>query len=137
MAHILIIDDDAALRRALERHLQAAGHRCTSFVDGRELLEKMDGLDAAVDLVLLDISMPEFDGESAFAFLHLAPADAHDGPGEPAMRIQDPPPVLIITGLPADDARLVALRAAPQVKAVLAKPFSLAELDAAMAANMP
>lgn len=57
---ILIIEDEEALRRALEKKLQADGYTVITAENGQQ------GLDAVrekkPDLVLLDILMPEVDG---------------------------------------------------------------------------
>ena len=59
---ILIVDDDASLREMNARIVQAQSstHRVLKARDGREALEMMRH--RTVDLVLLDLMMPELDG---------------------------------------------------------------------------
>ncbi len=59
---ILIVDDDASIREMNARIVQAqsANHRVLKARDGREALEIMRH--RPVDLVLLDLMMPELDG---------------------------------------------------------------------------
>ncbi|HTV90498.1 MAG TPA: response regulator [Stellaceae bacterium] len=60
MAHILVIDDDAVLRRVITLALEAAGHTVLRCENGRK------GIDFLVrehtDLLITDIVMPEMDG---------------------------------------------------------------------------
>jgi two-component system, OmpR family, response regulator len=58
MATILVVDDEAHIRDVVQYALEREGHRVVSASDGREALAKAAG----VDLVLLDILMPELDG---------------------------------------------------------------------------
>ncbi len=57
---ILLVDDDANLRRILAHHLQQAGYEAVSAGNGREGLEAMAR--QAVDLPIPDVRMPELDG---------------------------------------------------------------------------
>lgn len=60
MFHILVVDDDKNTRLFLTALLEDAGYTVTAAVHGVDALEKMDR--AHVDLVVLDIMMPEMDG---------------------------------------------------------------------------
>ncbi len=55
--HVLVVEDDAAVRRGLVRMLQAAGYRVSEASSGQEALDLWSGLDP-VDLVLTDLMMP-------------------------------------------------------------------------------
>ena len=57
---ILIVDDNAANREMLGRRLEREGHRVQLAAGGREALELLR--EQRVDLVLLDVMMPEMDG---------------------------------------------------------------------------
>jgi DNA-binding NtrC family response regulator len=63
-ARVLIADDDAQQRRYISAVLTAAGHAVVAADGGREALEKLtgEGGGARVDLVLLDLHMPDIDG---------------------------------------------------------------------------
>jgi two-component system response regulator FixJ len=57
---VYIVDDDAAVRRSLERLLDAAGFRALSYASPVAFLDAVAGLSAGC--VLLDVRMPEMDG---------------------------------------------------------------------------
>ncbi len=57
---ILIIDDDAGVRRVLERILQGAGYEVEQASDAFQALDLLDSLQP--DAALLDIKMPGMDG---------------------------------------------------------------------------
>ncbi len=59
-AHILVVDDVAVNREILKRRLTRRGFEITEASGGREALEIIDR--EIVDLVLLDIMMPDVDG---------------------------------------------------------------------------
>jgi DNA-binding NtrC family response regulator len=60
MKRILVVDDDAAVRRTLEMHLVRQGYAVETAADGPAGVEK--GTSEAVDLVLLDLRLPKMDG---------------------------------------------------------------------------
>lgn len=60
MNHILVADDDRHTRLLLEAVLQDAGYRVFSAADGVEALDVLDR--EHIDLVVLDIMMPNMDG---------------------------------------------------------------------------
>jgi two-component system, NtrC family, response regulator AtoC len=60
MANILIVDDDALLRRALADRLKHWGHATEEAPDGRTTLAAVGRRE--FDLILLDLSMPEMSG---------------------------------------------------------------------------
>lgn len=61
--HILVVDDDALMRRSLSLHLQQAGYRASSAGSGEDALALVR-LDPP-DLILLDIGLPGMDGLEA------------------------------------------------------------------------
>ena len=61
--HILVVDDNKLNRMLLFRMLGDLGHRVTEAADGIEALNLLQDLETPqVDVVLLDILMPELDG---------------------------------------------------------------------------
>ena len=60
MFHILVVDDDKSTRLFLEAVLSGAGYTVSTANNGRHALEVMDK--SHIDLVVLDIMMPEMDG---------------------------------------------------------------------------
>jgi len=57
---VLIVDDDAGVRRMLARTLEAEGYGVSVVADGGSALVEIER--AAPDLVLLDVTMPGLDG---------------------------------------------------------------------------
>lgn len=114
MANILIIDDDAAVRRLLRLSLERRGHKVVEARNGAEgmMLYRM----AAADLVITDLFMPEQDGIETIQQLRAEFPDCR---------------LLAISGGastgaegPLTDAQLFGADAA------LAKPFTIEALDA-------
>jgi two-component system response regulator MprA len=59
-AAILVVDDDAPIRRMLERTLTARGYGVDLAADGGEALAAVER--SAPDLLVLDVTMPGLDG---------------------------------------------------------------------------
>jgi class 3 adenylate cyclase len=57
---VLIVDDNETNREMLSRRLERQGHHVLEAENGRKALERLEG--EKVDVVLLDILMPELDG---------------------------------------------------------------------------
>lgn len=66
---IYVIDDDPAIRRSLERLLDAAGFQVASYATPKAFLDIADKLVGGC--VLLDLRMPEMDGFEVYARLQL------------------------------------------------------------------
>ena len=58
--HILVVDDERAIRRLLRMYLTDAGYTVTEAADGSEALDQVRR--GGIDLVLLDLMLPEVDG---------------------------------------------------------------------------
>lgn len=69
--HVLVADDNKVNRLLLARSLELMGHRVSTAENGRQALERVRA--GGVDLMLLDLEMPEMDG---FALLETLHADA-------------------------------------------------------------
>jgi len=109
MTHILIIEDETAMRTALVDTLIAHGHRVDSAVDGASGLKR--ALEGGHDLILLDVMMPKLDGLALCEALR-------------RRRVQTP--VLMLTARGQIDDRVAGLDAGADD--YLAKPFSTREL---------
>ncbi len=59
---ILIVDDEIAVRRFLQKCLEKAGFSVLSAADGREGLDVFDQHSAEISAVLLDLTMPYMNG---------------------------------------------------------------------------
>ena len=66
--HILIIDDEAALRQTLARILQQAGFEVTTAEDGEQGLSFIQTTN--FDLIFLDLRMPGMAGMDALKLIH-------------------------------------------------------------------
>ncbi|MED0707561.1 response regulator transcription factor [Aneurinibacillus aneurinilyticus] len=64
MATILIVEDEVSINELIKRNLQSVGHTCISVFDGRAAIHEL--AQQEVDLVLLDIMLPEIDGYEVF-----------------------------------------------------------------------
>jgi len=62
---ILVVDDDMRNIFALTSALEHKGAKVETARNGREALDKLRGAGEAIDLVLMDIMMPEMDGYTA------------------------------------------------------------------------
>ena len=58
--HVLVVDDEPALARALQINLQAHGWTVTTVPDGRSALDAV--ATTHPDVVLLDLGLPDMDG---------------------------------------------------------------------------
>jgi len=116
MTKILIADDEEPVRGLVARALQMDGYATTTAQDGAEALDILARDNGAFDLLLTDIKMPIMDG------IALALAAARDFP---ALTI------LLMTGFADQRERASGLNAI--VHDVITKPFSVADIRAAVA----
>ncbi len=91
--HILIIDDDAALRLTMARILQRAGMEVTTAANGEEGLALLAR--QSYDLVYLDIRMPGMSGLKTLETIHASAPEI---------------PVVLFTGQPDVNSAVEALR---------------------------
>ncbi|MFZ0092054.1 MAG: response regulator transcription factor [Solirubrobacteraceae bacterium] len=115
MARVLVVDDEPAVRRALERALALENHDVTLAADGEEALDAL--ANGSVDAVILDILMPKLDGLEVCRRLRKA---------------GDRTPVLMLTARDAVDDRVEGLDVGADD--YLVKPFALRELQARLRA---
>jgi two-component system KDP operon response regulator KdpE len=60
MAHVLVIDDDSSLLRALRLGLESGGHEVTTATDGEKGISETAL--KSPDVVVLDLGLPDMDG---------------------------------------------------------------------------
>ena len=110
-----ICEDDAALRRVLRKALELAGHECLVAHSGAEAIN-LFGADADLDVVIMDIGLPDADGRDV--------CQALKSGGQGA-------PVLFLTALGATHERLAGFSSGGDD--YVAKPFEIKELLARVA----
>ena len=113
--HILVVDDDQAVRDSLARSLQYTGYQVSTAQDGIEALAKLSN--GYVDAVIMDVMMPRLDGLEATRMLRSSGNDV---------------PILILTARDAIEDRVDGLDAGADDYMV--KPFALDELLARLRA---
>src|SRR3954468_8789579 len=106
-----VVDDDAAVRESLGRALRLEGYEVELAADGAEALERLESDGAGVDLVVLDVLMPNVDGLEVCRRLRRS-----------GSRL----PVLMLTARDEVADRVAGLDAGADDYVV--KPFALAEL---------
>ncbi len=62
MKHILVAEDEAAIREFIVINLNRSGYKVTQAENGLQALEAYRNSEDEIDIVILDIMMPEMDG---------------------------------------------------------------------------
>ncbi len=68
-AHILVVDDEQPVRETIADMLESAGYTVSLADSGYTAIELYRAHAGAIDLVLLDLSMPDLNGEETFRAL--------------------------------------------------------------------
>jgi DNA-binding response OmpR family regulator len=112
--HILVVDDELAIRRLLRLYLVDAGFTVVEAADGAAALDEVG--QGAIDLVLLDLMLPEIDGMTVCRRL----------------RERGGVPVIMVTARAEEAQRLAGLEVGADD--YITKPFSPAEVVARVVA---
>jgi two-component system response regulator MprA len=117
--HVLVVDDDKAVRESLRRSLEFNGYAVSLASDGAEALAGIGGLGQGQgpDVVVMDVMMPRLDGIETTKSLRKAGNDV---------------PILVLTARDAVGDRVEGLDAGADD--YLTKPFALQELLARLRA---
>jgi len=115
MSRVLVVDDEPAVRRALERALKLERYDVELAADGQEALDSL--ATSPADAVVLDIAMPRVDGLEVARRMR---------------RAGDRTPILMLTARDAIDDRVAGLDVGADD--YLVKPFALKELQARLRA---
>ncbi|HLY48556.1 MAG TPA: response regulator transcription factor [Solirubrobacteraceae bacterium] len=115
MARVLVVDDEPAVRRALERALTLDNYTVELAADGQEALDAL--ATSPADAVVLDVMMPRIDGLEVARRMR---------------RAGDRTPILMLTARDAVDDRVTGLDVGADD--YLVKPFALRELQARLRA---
>ena len=73
---VLVVDDEDMVRALAEKMLVTAGLNVITAGNGREALDIFKQISGSIDLVLLDMTMPQMDGEETFNELRRCQPDA-------------------------------------------------------------
>ena len=106
--HVLLVDDDAAIRQLVSEYLAQNDFRVSALADGAQLLATVRT--QVVDLLLLDLRLPGGDGMQLLR----------------ALRAHSQLPVIILTGRAEEADRVMGLELGADD--YLTKPFSPREL---------
>jgi two-component system, OmpR family, response regulator len=106
--HILVVDDDAQIRRMLEDYLVENGLRVTAASGGKQMTEVL--ADQAIDLIILDLRLA---GEDGMAIAR-------------QLRDQSAIPIVMLTGVRDEADRVMGLELGADD--FVTKPFSPREL---------
>jgi two-component system, OmpR family, KDP operon response regulator KdpE len=113
-SRVMVVDDDTQILRAVRTSLQARGYEVVTAGNGETALDQLST--AAVDLVILDLSLPGIDGHEVIRRL----------------RSWSDMPVLILSVRESQAEKVAALDAGADD--YVTKPFSIEELLARMRA---
>jgi len=109
---ILIVDDESPVRNVLAMSLEHLGYKVATAASGREALDYFSSVAGGVDLVILDMLMPQMPGEEVFRRLKELQSDVR---------------VLVISGY--SSAELVSEILDNGGKGFIQKPFAIDELS--------
>ena len=113
---ILLIDDEPAVRLVTGRMLSELGHRVVTADSGARGLQLLEEMHPSIDLVIVDLTMPELSGEQTLERLRQSRNDL---------------PVVISSGFQAEDASPLLKKHA--VVGFLEKPHTLTNLEMVLA----
>jgi two-component system KDP operon response regulator KdpE len=116
MSRLLVVEDEAGLRRVLAISLRGHGYEVTSVPDGTTALGALAG--EPYDLVILDLGLPDLDGVEV---VRLARRDSGT-------------PIIILSARDAQSEKVRALDAGADD--YVTKPFGMEELVARVRANL-
>jgi two-component system, OmpR family, response regulator MprA len=114
-AHVLVVEDDRAVRESLRRSLEFNGYRVSTASDGAEALAGISGTNP--DAIVMDVMMPRLDGLETTRALR---------------KVGNGVPILVLTARDAVGDRVEGLDAGADD--YLTKPFALEELLARLRA---
>src|SRR4051812_31711168 len=106
--HILLVEDDAAVRDAVAQALREEGYEVATATDGREAIARME---PETDLVIADLVMPHVDGRELLRWV------TQNRPGTQ---------VILMTGFGTTPQAVEAIKAG--ATAYLTKPLDPGEL---------
>ena len=115
-AHVLIVDDEPAIRRLLRTSLTAEGYRVSEATTGAEALAQ--AASGGPDVVLLDLGLPDLDGLDVIRTL----------------RARSAVPIVVLSAREDERGKVTALDLGADD--YVTKPFGIAELVARLRAAL-
>ncbi|MDC7219181.1 MAG: response regulator [Spirochaetales bacterium] len=113
---VLIVEDEEPVRTMAKMALERLGYRTYTTVNGREALDFLQKKTEQIDLILLDMIMPEMNGKDCFMELQ---------------KLVPEVPVLLCSGMIRDEDLKEMTREG--LKHILHKPYQVHELSKAVA----
>jgi two-component system KDP operon response regulator KdpE len=113
-AHVLLVEDDDAMRSSVATNLTAHGYRVAEAPSATEAIRRWDA--ERPDLILLDLGLPDADGATIIR----------------RVRRESTTPILVLSARSSEPDKVTALEAGADD--YVTKPFGLAELRARVAA---
>jgi len=110
---VLVVDDDQSITRLIRRNLEDRDTQVVEVTTGLDCIKKL--LETRVDLILLDLKLPDFNGWGILSLLRLTES------------LSDIP-VIVVTAEPADAAMVRQLRPDDYIQ----KPFEMRDLLASV-----
>ena len=118
-ARVLVVDDEEAIREVASEMLEELGCRAVAVSGGREAVERYGEDPDSIDLVLLDLVMPDLSGKETYA----------------ALREIDPGVRVVLSSGYAFGSESEALMQAG-ARGFLQKPYQIADLGAVVRAAL-
>lgn len=116
---VLVVDDESVVRQMAQSALERLGYSVITAVNGKEGLDLFRANPGAVDVVLLDMTMPVMSGE------------------ETLKRIRSVRPDATVLAMSGFDEREAKQRFGDGIAGFVQKPFTAAKLGAKIAAALP
>ena len=114
-AHLLLVEDNAMVRRSIENTLRGMGYQVLAVESGERCIEVVQDLARPVDLLITDVVMPEMSGKELIERVHVL---------RPGL------PVLFMSGY--DRSTLASRKQPVVVEHFLQKPFDSEDLARAV-----
>ncbi len=118
MGHILVVDDNAAIRSAIEQILESVGHDVSSVADGPTALDLIRS--STHDAAIIDLRLPGLSGQEILRAMQ-----------RDRLRI----PTIVISGIANDDLVTDSMRLG--AADFLCKPFAASEIISALNRLLP
>jgi DNA-binding response OmpR family regulator len=115
--HVMIVEDDRAIRELVRLHLTLQGHTVEEIDNGKDALARAGAV--RFDLILLDLMLPDFDGITVCRSIR-------------AGSVNNRTPILMLTARDTESDKVLGLESGADD--YLTKPFGVRELMARVAA---